>query len=155
MSNILFKATYADFKLVKTRKTAQFVFEVPIENVNSVISMVGMPDPASEEWFAIAKLNSGAGVASSAPPQEAEKSPPAPSRKREDMSYAQRAGMLSNNPAFWEFIGEENETIAAAYIRKACGVQSRAEIEKSEDSKRAFDAIYNTFDHHRKYGRLE
>lgn len=55
-----FRATYSDFRLVKGRKVVQFVFEVPLEAADEAFKAVGgMPNPMAEQWFAIAKLETG------------------------------------------------------------------------------------------------
>lgn len=52
-----FRATYADWKLIKTRSVVQVVFEVPLEQADLAYQVIGgMPDPGAERWCAIARL---------------------------------------------------------------------------------------------------
>ena len=59
------------------------------------------------------------------------------------------AGMWCTNPKFWVFLnthrddvdGISNKEDAADYIRKYCGVSSRAEIDHVELAKRKFNGI--------------
>jgi hypothetical protein len=51
------KATFADFKIVKTRKLAQLIFEIPIEQADSALAALGgIPRSDAERWVAIALL---------------------------------------------------------------------------------------------------
>ncbi len=61
MSNAAFQATYADFKLIKTRGVVSVSFELPVEQAQLALDVLGgMPIAASEVWCAIARLNPGA-----------------------------------------------------------------------------------------------
>jgi len=56
-----FKATFSDFRLVKGRKVAQIVVEVPIEEAdNALKALGGIPRPDLERWVAVARLSPGA-----------------------------------------------------------------------------------------------
>ena len=49
------RATYSDVKLVKTRKVFQLIFEVPIEDADNALRVLGgLPRPAAERWVGIA-----------------------------------------------------------------------------------------------------
>lgn len=50
-------ATFSDLKLVKGRKCAQLIFEVPIEQASAAVNILGMPNPAKEIWCGIAVTN--------------------------------------------------------------------------------------------------
>ena len=55
---LAFLATYTGWKLIKTRACVQIVFEVPLEKANEAYELLGgMPVAATENWFAIARLN--------------------------------------------------------------------------------------------------
>lgn len=63
MTAAAFSATFADWKLIKTRKCVQIVFEVPLEAADAAYQVLGgMPDPGVSEWFGIAKLKPVAGA---------------------------------------------------------------------------------------------
>jgi hypothetical protein len=53
-----FSATYADWKLIKTRRCVQIVLEVPLEAANEAYEALGgMPSAATERWVAVARLD--------------------------------------------------------------------------------------------------
>lgn len=127
MKPAAFQATYSDFKLVKTRKVAQFIFEVPIEGVDAALAVVGgMPDTGAERWFGIAPLR-----------EEAAKAPKEKQTWRE-MKPAQQSGIRCAEPMFWAYLIEQhNELIerkpqsadeCADAVRSLCGVTSRSEF---------------------------
>lgn len=144
MTNQIFKAEYADFKNVKTRSAVQFIFEVPVEQANHIIQMIGMPNPAEPQWFGIAKLNSGHASQQTAP-GGAPTPPPVPSQKWGELSYVRKAGIRSTNAVFWDFIQVENEQDAAEFIRQRCKVSSRSEIDGNPDAMAAFDFLDKEF----------
>jgi hypothetical protein len=53
----MFTATYADWRIIKTRSTVAIVFEVPIEASGHAYNVLGgMPRFGSDKWFAIARM---------------------------------------------------------------------------------------------------
>lgn len=149
MTAAVIKATYSDWKLIKTRGVVQMIFEVPLNEADSAYQVVGgMPDAAGERWFAIARLDpekvKGGEANNRRSISEPDKTPPAPApdqparaKSWHDMSPAQQAGMLCAYPAFINFLrAEYNSSIisnadAAVHVRSLCGVDSRADIDKS------------------------
>lgn len=151
MTAAAFQATYADWRLIKTRKTVQVVFEIPLESADAAYQALGgMPDAGTERWFGIARLKAPS------PAQEAKqpRSSPDPSRDTDgapirekrawiDLGAPQQAGILASDPAFWKFLNDEGLCLGvgriweprigtagegAAAIRHLCGVDSRADI---------------------------
>jgi hypothetical protein len=123
-----FRATYSDFKLVRTRKVVQIVLEVPLEQSNAVLDVLGgMPDPSKESWVGVARLRADGA------PQEAAL---APQRKKDwrDLAPSQQAGIRCDEPSFVAFLREQREDDwietrdAAECVRLICGVQSRSEL---------------------------
>lgn len=53
----------------------------------------------------------------------------------------QTAGMLCRAIEFQEFLGEIDETTAAAELCKRCGITSRSELNGNEEAQMAFDAL--------------
>jgi hypothetical protein len=111
------RATYSDWRPVKSRKVLQLVMEVPIEQTEQVLTILGAPMPDREMWVAIARL---ADVRPDA------KQPPHP--------LVQAAGILANEPRFQVWVAErtgvpcDNAEDAAKYIRGYCGISSRREL---------------------------
>lgn len=48
MSAAAFKDTYSDLRFVKSRKVAQVVVELPIEEASRFVEAFGAPDPSKE-----------------------------------------------------------------------------------------------------------
>lgn len=130
MKNAL-QATYADIKTVKTRGVCQIVLEMPIEGMSDAIALLGAPVPGNEVWVAIARLRSGAPAVDQI--QVPKKG-----------TLAQQAGILCNEPAFWRFLAEEtgltviSAEMAAAEVRRICGVESRATLDRDDEAGRRF-----------------
>ena len=132
---LAFLATYADWKLIKTRACVQIVFEVPLEKANEAYDLLGgMPVAATENWFAIARLDPSK-IAGDAPAREAESSKAAPPASASRLTT--RSVMLAKEPMFRRFVeietkapmGEVTEEAATEYIRSTCQVESRSEIQ--------------------------
>jgi hypothetical protein len=53
------EADFATWRPVQGRKVLQLVFEVPLENTQHVLDMLGIPQPGESKWCAIALLRNG------------------------------------------------------------------------------------------------
>jgi hypothetical protein len=153
MTAAAFKASYAEWKVIKTRACVQLVFELPIEKADEAYQALGgMPIAAREVWCAIARLEEKGlvqyGQIKAAVSETTQ--PPSPTvsrigageaerRKFSDMSPAQQAGILCNERPFQLFLSEkfghlsedaayENESEAADCVRELCNVKSRADL---------------------------
>src|SRR3954471_1246437 len=88
------QGTFADFRLIKGRKVAQLVFEVPIEQADQALAALGgLPQPATEAWVALARLETKAKVTSI---------------KTDNTKLSLEAVMRCKEPAFQAFL-RENE----------------------------------------------
>jgi hypothetical protein len=133
-----FKATYSDWKLVKTRGVVQIVFEVPLAEADDAYELLGgMPIIAKERWFGIAAIKSPEEKEAPAKPRQS--NPPSPhpdgaKRDWRDLPPAQQAGIRCEEPVFAAFLKETrkddwHETQDAAdCVRLICGVESRSEL---------------------------
>jgi hypothetical protein len=109
------QATFADFRLIKGRKQAQLVLEIPIEEADNALAVLGgIPQPQSDCWVAVARLN---GVAKPEPKEK---------QKWEDLRLSMQAGIRCEERAFWTFLGAECPEDAANVVRARCGVDSRS-----------------------------
>jgi hypothetical protein len=131
-------ATFSDFKIIKGRKVAQLIFEVPIETADAALSELGgLPRSDGEQWVGVARVD----------PDAAEK----PAEKPKGGPRAQQAGLMCGAPAFWRFLNEEkgldvtNKSEAAAILRHLCNVTSRADLDHSDDAARAFSEIVSNY----------
>src|SRR5574337_382135 len=163
MTAAAFKATYSDFRLIKGRKVVQFVFELPIEQADVALKVVGgMPNPAAEVWCGIARLDTtkiNEGDAPVPAPLTAEITTSASATRRGESSpvnrLAQRAGILCNDPLFHRYLERRlsddvkgptvNTEFAAGYVRKFCKVKSRADIKPNTEASTRLDLLESAF----------
>lgn len=159
----IIRGTFADFKLIKGRKVAQVVIEVPIEEADAALrALGGVPMPHLDRWCAVALLRDGIETLPSAStppcvmtidrPMPIEPESTAPSitrsgRNWREISFSQQAGILSADDDFQRWIGvppgisgspaleaSASTAAAAALIRERCGVASRAELDRDPDA---------------------
>lgn len=154
MTAAAFKASYSDWKLIKTRSVVQIVFEVPLEAADEAYQVLdGMPDFGSEQWFAIAKLSPEAKERE--PVQES--NPPVRARKPwDELPPPQQAAIRCNDPAFQNFLREEyrarwkilsgtDAENAAELVRVLCKVTSRSHIGSDSHARNAWHEIDEAF----------
>lgn len=129
----ILRATYSDWKLVKTRGQVQLIFEIPAEQSGFALEVLGgMPSQGDPVWCAIARLQ----------PDTVEQSASARERKNRyvDLPLTTQAILACKDPVFWAYLSEArdfrvgNEMEAAAIVRTHCGVASRANIGSTERS---------------------
>ena len=151
-----FQAVFSDWKLIRTRKIVQLVFEVPVEMADQAYQVLGgMPDPGKSVWCAVARLE----VQPSSDVVEADKAAfhkylteQHERRKRswDELSAAEQAGIRCAEPAFHKFLQEQHpeewryhaimgnfdheDEHAAAVVRRICNVSTRAAINASKCS---------------------
>ncbi len=135
------KARYADWRTVKGRKVLQITLEVPLEQQEDVLSMLGAPMPDRDLWVAVARLTESQNT-------DAFKGGP----------LAKKAALLCQNGAFrrWaagqlaaegmDGIAVLDGDMAADFIRERCGVESRAMLDHSDDATRFFRQMETDFD---------
>lgn len=167
-----FRCTYSDWKLIRTRKIVQLVFEVAVEQADVAYRVLGgMPNSAAEIWCAIARLDPAAvkqesEVVPNTPPISGRidtspaSGPDIPARARKpvdpDKRLAQRAGILCSDRAFHRFIAEhygfvfstdadEDNERAAQFVRQRCQVDSRANIRPHTEAATRFDLLESAF----------
>jgi hypothetical protein len=139
-----FKATYSDFRLVRSRKVVQLVFEVPLEkSADALACLGGMPNPAAETWCAIARLDL----------DKAEQFVPEIARPNK---LAQLIGIRCNDKMFWQFLmnryrvifstnAHKSSEIAAEFVRDFCKVESRADIQGNPEAALRWDLLESSF----------
>jgi hypothetical protein len=143
-----FKATYSDWKLVKTRQVVQIVFEVPLAEADAAYELLGgMPAPASERWFGIAAL---------APKPEPRPVPDKPlagaKRDWRDLPPSQQAGIRCEEPSFVSFLKEERSDDwhesqdAAECVRLICGITSRSELGTNQKARVIWAQLNSQFE---------
>lgn len=139
-----FTATFADFKLVKTRSAAQFVFELKVEGGDAdaaLKALGGLPTFGVERRVAIALLDQTASVVldkteyRDVKPDALEEKP---KQAFADLPLPKQAGIRCGERAFWRFLEERkawhgrgpvgDANVAAEAVRRLLGVTSRAEL---------------------------
>jgi hypothetical protein len=162
------RADFADFRQVKSRKVAQLIFEVPLEQLPEVMQVLGWPRPDGNIPVGIARL-----VAEIGPDLKAEKSadkPVTPSASgegqdiRRTYSRSQMAAILCQDGDFcrWLFStysveadglidegiikeGSEYAASAPTLLRFVLLVDSRSELDTDPLKGEAWDKLYNSF----------
>lgn len=153
------KATFSDFRIVKGRKVAQLVFEVPLEGADAALAALGgLPQPATERWCAIARLT-----------EEAARKPDARERyaqMSEGEQAVTRATLLCKDLVFQNWIIPNGSNtyvevdnpmdyipaVAAVHLRKKLGIKSRAELATNAEALARFLALEARFKSERAFG---
>ncbi len=147
---IAITGTYADFKLIKTRKVAQMVIEIPVESAQAVIEKFGIPQPHQERWVAVALLNSSPeGSPTASPPEVAAPHPPAEPERAErtrPTPLATKIAMLCQDRQFQKWLGVDSTDRAAVLVRQRCGVKSRSEIESNPEARTLWSQLHTEFE---------
>lgn len=121
------RATYSDWRPVKSRKVLQLVMEVPIEQTEQVLQTLGAPMPDREMWVAIARLRD------------------APVEKSSVDPMVREAGILCKDARFQRFLADKfteglrenvnTEEWAADLVRVYCVIESRTELATNADAR--------------------
>lgn len=130
MSAAAFQATFSDFKLVKSRGQAQFVFEVPLDKADAALKTLGgLPRPDQETWVGVARLQATAAKDSSVEPKER--------RRFGELAPSAQAAMRCQDEKFVEFLDKRfpdfrgvdpGDDEAVQLVRQICGVESRSQL---------------------------
>lgn len=129
---------------VKTMADGTFRVQIDIDPrfAQEAFRLFGAPGTP----VALARITSEAAVAH----DRAQQSAPAAEREPDGPQYrggalAKLAGMLCQQPEFWRFLGSqfeqdapEDAEQAAALLREACGIESRADLDHNETAARFF-----------------
>jgi hypothetical protein len=137
-----FRATYSDWKLIKTRGVVQVVMEIPVGESDAAYEVLGgMPVHGKERWFGIAAINLSQAKedAPAKPGQNAPKPDRVKQGKRDwrDMPYSQQAAIRVGEATFAAYLREEHpndwhETHDAdACLKLMCGIESKRELATS------------------------
>lgn len=96
------RAAFAEWRMVKSRKVLQLVFELPLEQQAEVLTTLGAPMPDVETWCGIARLTD---VPEARPvSQRAERGKQEYSAKTEMEKAVVRAALLPKDERFREWV---------------------------------------------------
>jgi len=145
------RATYSDWRLIKTRGVVQVVMEVPLADADAAYDVLGgMPNPANERWFAIAPIKPMKEVMQSGPssvhpidarPEPKQDKPARAKRDWRDLAPSQQAGIRCEEMLFLKFLEEERMDdlreggSVPDTVRMICGVQSRSELNTNQKAR--------------------
>lgn len=141
--------TFADFKIIKTRSVLQIVVEIPIEQGQAALELLGIPQPGAEIPVAIARLI--------APPKvvvDHDKSSRAKEiyATKDSMEKAvTRAAILCEDREFMGWLTHclgrriDSPVAAAEELRRMVGVNSRSQIGASGVAYNEFLKLETTF----------
>lgn len=151
--------TYADLRFIKTRGVAVISIEVPIEAAHAVLELLGAPRQDRPVWVAIARLkkeptrdevmsNDSTAYHFETRTTEdkfvsATASAAVKAMVDDGKRAVQRAGILSNDPAFivwggWQGYPHSGHLVAAQFIRTRCQVESRADLATNAQARKRF-----------------
>jgi hypothetical protein len=131
-----FKATYSDLRFVKSRKIAQIVLEMPLEQADAFLSAFGTPNPAEEKWVAIARLTEQARV---------EDKPAREHVEWNNLRPSAQAAIRCDDPLFHQFLEVQGKTTAIQKVRWACDVASRSELDRDDEARSKWEEIDEQF----------
>lgn len=150
------EATFCDFRIVKGRKQAQLVFEMPLEKAEEAIKRLGMPRPDNPAWCAIAKLVKPEPKDAEPDKERSERAKEAYRNKPEWQKAAIRAVMLCKDARFTDWLlshhsptnwlaDEDDEEWTARNMKAELRIESRREIATDERAYKAFLALEQDF----------
>ncbi len=138
MDKAAIAGTYSDFKIIRSRKVAQLIIEVPIEQAQALITALGLPNPAEETWVAVARLKPQTPAKEETPPTASVRA----HRPFPELPYPQQAALRCNDMSFREFLRSKGFSLvggpddAAATVRGICKVNSRADIKPGTEAEK-------------------
>jgi hypothetical protein len=146
----IIRGEYVEWKMVKTRKALQLVFEVPLEHQALVQAALGTPMPDQSNPVAICRLVDAeqanvVQIEDHRPVEnDADDEPHRPPRP-----LSQIAAMFCQNAVFQKFIEEWSDgwdhrpttDEAAEWLRSNCGIKSRTELNTNEVAAQRFKKI--------------
>lgn len=163
-----FKGEFSDFKIVKTRSVCQIVLEIPLEQADDALAVLGgVPRPDRQVWVAVARLGvdggdgepqrtvnprpSGSVGSNPTPPtssdgargQDIPEKPvssqtPPRPAPSDGERIRTRAVMLCKDERFRHWLGLTRDDMVDAYVRNWCAIQSRAELATNPEAQKRF-----------------
>lgn len=147
----IFRASYSDWKLIKSRRVVQIVMEVSLEDSGHAYEVLGgMPRPDAEIWCGVARLNPGKEVVQDNSTARNSEQVTARQLWRE-MGPAQQSGILRNEKPFWRFLAEQGtydpqcKEDAVEAIHAICGVRSCRDIEHNHHARIIWDSLVSAY----------
>lgn len=127
----VFRGSYSDLKVVRSRSVVQVVIEIPIEQSAGFVAAFGMPQPGAEVPVALALMK---------PESKADK----PKQHWSQMLRSQRAGIRCSDLKFQLWMSKRYpraDCDTAELVRRFCNVKSRADLNEDRDAAERFDKL--------------
>ena len=131
MTSAAIKATYADFKHIKTRKVLQIVLEVPAEQAEAALQMLGFPVAGTDRWVAVALLNEQHQTKERVPFYQ--------------LPLPKQAAIKCQDEAFCQWLGVTMDK-AADKVRELCKIGSRSELATNHLAAQRWRDLLNEYD---------
>ena len=147
MTPAALRATFSDLRLVKGRKVAQLIFEMPLEQADEAVRLLGgLPRPDREVWVAIARLTGSPERRPADPPPAGEEHtvPPPTKRKWSEMRPSERAALLCRDGQFQMWLLQvrkvslDNPNAPRDWMLKRYGITSRSQLDDLPHARVAF-----------------
>ena len=135
---------FVNVRNVKTRGVAVLEIEIPSEQVDAALKMVGWPVPGSEPYVVVCPLTK-----SEAEPVVKEK--PLSSRAYLTIQQAAFQDWLEREmPDMWDMTAADNPgglpaTTADTMVKKYCGMQSKSELDAPGSSRDRWNVLYGRY----------
>lgn len=157
MTAAAFQGTFADFRMVRGRKVAQIIVEVPLEQAGAALeAMGGLPMPEESRWVAVARMSLPTDNKATAVGQVAgggaTEIPRAKSEKTPAQKAAIRCVLLCKEPAFQQWMRATDEDDCARMVRECLGGRSRGDIAIDPDAYDRWCALNSDYDIFQRYG---
>jgi hypothetical protein len=118
MTAAAIKATFTDYRRIKSRKVMQIVFEVPLETWPRDYKVLGEPEIETSQWFAIARMTGAA--------------EPAPAPKDHQSNLAANAALMMQEPIFTLFmrdmVPDHRSDNVDNLLKRYLGISSKSEL---------------------------
>lgn len=142
----VFSGDYTDIRFVKSRKVAQIVMEIPIEQATAFVAAFGAPDPSTGIPVAIARLGPLGKEMAKQPPSAYDK----PKRSWDQIQRSQQAALMCGDPEFDGFLDKTWPSLKAMKstadkVRHLCIVVSRADLDKDSVAADRWDKLFSDF----------
>lgn len=147
---IVVPATFADFKLIKTRGQAQLILEVPIEHADRALRALGGVPAGDERWVGIVRVTAEAARRALGQAVEPKENKEETEADRAIKAAHAMAGddrfqnWLRTRKGFRMPVGGAFDT-AIQYIRQRCGVASTTEFRTKPRALSSFYALQDEY----------
>lgn len=150
------QARFVDYARVATRNAFKLIFEIPLENADKALEVLGgTPVTGKEKWCALALLDPALFEKKGQAEQQPASPPPSPEKVKESTPFlhkprSQQAGMLLNDPQFRAWWGpddgsEWNTVEADRALKAQLHIASKRDLDQPGPAADAWDRLVAQF----------